>query len=165
MKSCQAWYDGADKRVRKVAGYANGNLLQQLLCAAEYCDAACAELLRQGADVIGKLTQSGIGEPLTHAEAKSFEQLRQRIESWNKRLLAELREDDIGPKLMDITSDDYRKGRMSKPRQLQPNDLKECLLCPRFGVVQQKSNGRLKARAPAVIVHKLILPLHAMLSG
>ena len=101
---------------------------------------------------------------MPHTAEKSFEELRQKVESWNKKLLEELREDDLGEKLMDITRDDYRKGRMSKPRQLQPKDLKECLLCPRFGVVQQKNNGRMKARAPAVIAHKFLLP-HAMLPG
>ena len=46
--ACMHWFGDADEELRKVAGDANGHLLQQLLVASNYCDIACVELLRRG---------------------------------------------------------------------------------------------------------------------
>ena len=45
---CEKWFDGCDKIVAKVATEVNGPLLEQLLTASGYCDAACTELFRKG---------------------------------------------------------------------------------------------------------------------
>ncbi len=55
----QHWYQHCDDHVRRVACNANGKLLAEILRADGYCDVGCVELLRQGADMIGPLVQSG----------------------------------------------------------------------------------------------------------
>ena len=67
--------------------------------------------------------------------------------SRNKSLLKELREDTLSEKLMEFTLADARLGRMSMPKQVDPNCLEECLTCPRLGVEQLKQDGKTKVRA------------------
>ena len=67
--------------------------------------------------------------------------------SRNKSLLKELREDTLSEKLMEFTLADARLGRMSMPKQVDPNCLEECFMCPRFGVEQLKQVGKSKERA------------------
>ena len=45
---CQEWFNGCDEITRRVSREANGQLFQDLLVAADYRDADCVELLRQG---------------------------------------------------------------------------------------------------------------------
>ena len=45
---CEQWFMGCDKTVSKVAASVNGPLLEQLLTACSYRDAACTELFRSG---------------------------------------------------------------------------------------------------------------------
>ena len=46
------WFADADPETIKVAGDANGSLLEQLLSQTGYHDVACVELLRKGACMI-----------------------------------------------------------------------------------------------------------------
>ena len=143
----QAWYNGCDAGVRRVAGKANGHLFHQLLVAAKYCDPECVFMLREGADVLGELVCSGIGKPIISDSCKSTEKLRADKATWNARLLKELKEDKLSEKLMQITLKDARLGRMSWPKRIDEEVLNECLMCPRFGVEQVKPDGRSKVRA------------------
>ena len=82
-----AWFGDADDGVRRVAGDANGLLLQQLLKASGYVDAAFPNNLREGADIIGDLQCSGIGEPIAGNEFKSADMLWRGREASNQALI------------------------------------------------------------------------------
>lgn len=76
------WFADADPETIKVAGDANGSLLEQLLSQTGYHDVACVELLRKGVCIIslpvrhqycslasglmmtGELERSGVGTPV-----------------------------------------------------------------------------------------------------
>ena len=93
-----SWFAQADQEIRKVAGDANGCLLEQLLQQTGYHDTACVKLLREGRMLlqvrvsafaivclgaglcmVGELERSGVGTPVdtdAHEIEKSLSNLR-----------------------------------------------------------------------------------------
>eukprot|EP00973_Karenia_brevis_P054619 7591686-Karenia_brevis.AAC.1 len=57
---CERWLDGADPQVSKLVKGINGPLFEALLKATDDKDAACVELLRKGAMILGKIDCGGI---------------------------------------------------------------------------------------------------------
>ena len=57
---CDAWFNGADSDVRRVATRANGPLAEILVARMQYSDPGVVEPFRQGAKVLGQLPCTGI---------------------------------------------------------------------------------------------------------
>ena len=165
---CKEWFQGADQGVMGVAGSVCGPLLEQLLATTGYHDVACADLFRYGAsyhtaccarfsssscvagaNMIGVLPSSGRGEPYEASGAPDPEDLRACCWERNQSLWKELlraQEDANSEQLLSQTVADCQLGRMSAPLPIEEVDLNMILLCPRFGVSQQKADGTTKVR-------------------
>ena len=57
---CDAWFNGADSDVRRVATRVNGPLAEILVARMQYSDPGVVEPFRQGAKVLGQLPCTGI---------------------------------------------------------------------------------------------------------
>ena len=97
--------------------------------------------------MLGILTRSGIGSPVDVEGSKPTTRLKSEMRTWNKSLLQELREDHLAEKLMQLTIEDARLGRMTWPKPVDEICLDECFMSPRFAVEQIKPDGRTKVRA------------------
>ena len=97
--------------------------------------------------MIGELDQSGIGTPVVCDPFRSIDSLVQSIPESNQRLLQELRVDSHSEELLENMREDARKGLMTMPRKVESHVGIEYLLHPRFGVVQEKSDGTCSCRA------------------
>ena len=97
--------------------------------------------------MIGELHRSGVGEPICVDRVKSVEALRAGCKYSNEALLRDLREDRNAEALLKSTREDAAMGRMSNPVPIQKCDTSQILLNPRFGVEQEKDDGRMKIRA------------------
>ena len=129
------WFAGCDDEVARVSKNVNGPLLAQLAARVQHCDVACAELFRQGANVVhavcpppclgvcsvpgapltGTLEASGIGRAV---DCKGLSEMtrspEERLAS-NAALLAYLGCDDHESELHRLTVLDASLGRMSAP--------------------------------------------------
>ena len=103
--------------------------------------------MRAGAELIGELERSGVGRPLEVDSVKSVAELRRSCLESNQVLLREPREDNNAEELLRRTQADVLLGRMREIVSVQELDLAQVLLNPRFGVEQEKDDGRIKVRA------------------
>ena len=97
--------------------------------------------------MVGELDRSGIGIPTTCDSIPSVNNLwGGRVHS-NELLRQQLREDENATELLRLANEDAKLGRMSKPRLWEQSDTDKLLVCPRFGVEQDKPDGGKKVRA------------------
>ncbi len=120
-----------------------------MVCGSALVDNAWACLLcvLPGAAMLGELTRSGVGVPLSVDYVKSATELKASCERSNQVLLRELREDSNAAALLKQTREDAALGRMMEPVPVAQADLSHVLLNPRFGVEQEKKDGSTKLRA------------------
>ena len=146
--ACDRWFNGADSHVRGVAREINGPLLEELAAITCAPDAKCIECFRHGAQLLGKLPCSGIGEPFEYPEHSSTDDLMQHRCEKNQEILASLREDKHSQQLHELTMNDAKLYRMSQPILAANSDLRHVVLTPRFSVEQGlRPDGSLKIRA------------------
>ncbi len=144
---CEAWLNGCDPEIKAVCGTINGQLFSALLEATRFRDARCVDTLRKGAQLLEELESSGHGVPVPGGVAKSSAALKQSCAGSNRKLLASLRECDGSDKLLELTREDARLGRMTPPVLVAEADIGNTLLHPRFLLEQGKPGGRKKWRA------------------
>ena len=109
----------------------------QLPQAINYEDAACIELFREGAPIVGELPLfHGGGERLLIKESFEPDNLLGRTEQINEKILTRLREDVHASTLHQACLDDALLGRMTEPELATPRHCIENVLSPRFSVEQ-----------------------------
>ena len=162
------WANVPDKKLREAARGVNGPLLEFLAKGMGYSDAACIELFRSGAPLLGKLACTGNGTALREVGIPDLDLLdRECAQRWvwrltgfaflfmrlqlcarNREMLASLKEDENSGVLFKKTCDDALKGWMSEPRPLKDEDAERYVLSPRFCVEQgMDAEGNQKFRA------------------
>ena len=97
--------------------------------------------------MLGELPRSGVGKPSDVDCVKSIDGLRDSCASTNAKLLKELRADEGAQALLALAREDAALGRMQEPTPVDEASLAHVLLNPRFGVQQEKDDGRVKVRA------------------
>ncbi len=113
--------------------------MQQLAKEIDYHDADCVNLLRRGCDIVGVLPRAGNGQPVDDQLEMQPAKLAAEHVKRNSQLVSKLREDEHSDALWKLTVEDAALGRMSFPRQLQPTDLRDTTISPRFCLLQGKS--------------------------
>eukprot|EP00973_Karenia_brevis_P088139 12220673-Karenia_brevis.AAC.1 len=110
------WLRDADDPIRAISGKANLQLFHTLLCASGYVDPGCVSLLCTGAEMLGTLERSGIGEPVDEqGDPPSEQELLQRRRTDNVALLTRLKIDRNADWLLEHTRKEAKAGRMSAP--------------------------------------------------
>ena len=146
--SAKAWLANAEPSVQKVAETVNGPLLSYLANKAMHVDVACAELLRTGAPLFGRLESCGNGEVKLPAEIGNIDDLHMHCSASNEHLLKLLRNDPWEEELHRLTLEDAALGRMSFPVSVSAEHMRSLRLNQRFGVEQGlKPCGKVKVRA------------------
>ena len=97
--------------------------------------------------MLGELDRSGIGTPVECDTVHSLSDLKDGRVHSNEALWYQLREDSNAKELMRLAEEDWKLRRMSKPTLWEQCDTDKLLLCPRFGVEQDKPDGGKKVRA------------------
>lgn len=141
-----AWFAGCDAHVRTIAGSINGPLLVELLDEIGYEDAACVEVFRRGAPLVGPLPCTGNGRPESFPVPLSLPDLAAGAERGNAALLGTLKESSDSAVILTKTIAEAELGRMSHPAPLSAVELDGAVLSPRFGVRQSREDGSEKLR-------------------
>ncbi len=128
----------SDPGVLGAAKCVNGPLLEALAEKAGYHDAACINLFREGAPIVGKLARSGNGKPLDGEAAASIAVLKADRAKKNKELLGTLKRDKSACEndLMNASAEDVKLGRMAPLRLAHEVDLDNITVSPRDAIVQ-----------------------------
>ena len=142
----EAWFHSAEPGVRKVAQHVNGPLCAEIAQAIGFQDAACVELFRVGAPLIGVLPCSGHGRAEVFPACSSERDLLRRAASQNTKLIKSLREDENSSAVLKLTRDEAVTGRISAPKPLADVCLAGAVVAPRFAVAQQREDGSTKLR-------------------
>ena len=136
--ACRAWLQQADAHVAAVSCEVNGPLMELLAKSINYHDAGCIQTLRRGAPLLGDLPVSGNGSPISEAAELTMAQLAADATAANTRVLTRMREDCYSRDLHTSCAQDAALGRMSTPVSADAQACAECLISPRFGVLQGK---------------------------
>ena len=120
-----------------LASARRSNRLAHLFQAIDYKDAACVDMLRYGAPIIGQLPQfHGGGQKVAAPEKVDLEAFDAKAPAINMRVLAKLREDEHAANLHRACLQDAQKGRMTPPVLATAEHCMEFVLSPRFSVEQ-----------------------------
>ena len=145
---CEAWFDGADQCVRRIACDVNGPLCEALVAECAYEDTVVADVFRTGGPLYGDMQVCGIGKPCAEgASARDVEDLRKDIWGSNKLLAKELRKNAFEEEFHKMVVGDAQRGWMSEPTRASVS-LLDARAVPGVGVQQGiKSDGSIKVRA------------------
>lgn len=101
----------------------------------------------EGAELLGDLEFSGIGEPVERQDARPARLLEAKMHTSNCALYRSLREDINGSWLCENALQEARLGRMSMPAVWNEGEQLNILVQPRFVVEQTRTNGTVKLRS------------------
>ena len=110
----QEWFSEADEAVVGVAGQSNGPLFTQLLEASGHTDVRAAEMLRVGAQIVGVLCHRDVSAARQDATAASVARLRGMCHKSNGKLIKQLKTEEQGDCLLELSLSDARLGRLSE---------------------------------------------------
>ena len=139
--AAEAWFAGCDANVHAVAGSINGPLLVELHDEIGCEDAACVEVFRRGAPLVGPLPRTGNGRPESFPEPLGLAELAAGAAGRNAALLGALKESRDSAEILAKTIAEAELGRMSHPAPLSAVGLDGAALTPRFGVRQMREDG------------------------
>ena len=123
-------------------------LSETLSDATGFPDAAAVQTLREGANVVGHLTATGLGTPHDYGGHEDPCKLVSRFGEVNRQMISSLREDKHADFLLSQMQSDFKAGRMTKPVTIEQIDLDSVLLARGFSREQgTKPDGSLKIRA------------------
>ena len=126
-----------DEKIRALVKGVNGPMMRLLAKKAQYHDAACVDLFRDGAPLVGKIARTGSYTPKEKLAEISVAQLKEDRKSKNERLIQSIRQDTQWAEvLLQACKDDVNKGRMEAIRLEHEADLSRITLSPRFAIVQ-----------------------------
>ena len=149
MKKSGAWYDWYQNSPQHIKNLCQddvaGQLMEQLAHVTNFTDVAAVTLFSSGAGMLNELETSGLGEPVA-SKARPDDSLRENCQRNNDELAAGLRQDDNAEQLMELTLVDVELGRMTEPVPYDAQDMAQVHLSPRFGVEQEKEDGRIQVR-------------------
>ena len=122
-----------------------GQLIEQLAHVTRFKDTDAASLFRKGASMLNELEISGLGEPVV-SMVRPANDLQDKCRRNNDELAASLRQDRNAEQLMAVTLEDAKLQRMTAPIPYNAEEMASVHLSPRFGVEQEKADGRTKVR-------------------
>ena len=157
----EKWLLQADSSIQKLCASINGPLFDLLLKASSHPDADCADLLRYGAPLLGKLPATGNTKSVQNKSHADVHDLWKSAEKGNAAVLKRLRVDPFSSELMQQALVDVGLHRLTSPVPIDEVDLSKIRVSQRFAVEQgrKKEDGSLKVRCVDSCTESGINPL------
>jgi len=142
------WMQRADSETKRLCESVNGPMAEVLAAVSDFRDKPSVDMFRDGGDMAGKLSCTGLGTPFEFPEPTSLSALLEGRYESNCALLQSLTPDKNSGELMRQIEADAALGRMIPAMPIEDVDLHNVLLASRFGVEQgTQADGSTKVRA------------------